>query len=434
MPRSPSHLKRFRHKLADIDALPQLALLGLFSGSVTALIIVLFRELIFRLSTLFTGSANDSVFLSLPWQLRLLLPLAGMILVIAISALSHRKHHRIGIVHVIERLTWHQGRFYPGSFLHQFFAGALVLATGHSIGREGPAVHLGAASASMLGRYLHLPNDNLRVLVACGSAAAISATFNTPVAGVIFAMEVLLIEYTVTRFLPVLLASACAATLTQFIYGSDQAFIVPPLTINPVDELPLVIIIGITMGLLGTLFCRAIIVSNRRVIHLPPAARLMLAALITGLLAIPAPAIMGSGYNTITTMMVDFHPTLFLLILLGCKFIASVTSIGLGVPGGLIGPTMFIGAAGGALVTSLVDTIPWLESGSAGFHVMVGMSAMLGAVMQSPLTALVTVVEMTRNPELLFPALVAIVIATLIARLLMKQKGIFEQILDTWRS
>ncbi|CAM3576920.1 chloride channel protein [Parendozoicomonas haliclonae] len=429
---SPPDLNRFRHKLATLEALPQLALLGLIAGIVTALVIALFRELITLLTALFINDPTGLAFEKLPWQVRLLLPLGGAVLIIGIAQFSHRKYHRVGVVHVIERLDWHQGRLLMGNFLNQFFAGAVAISTGHSIGREGPAVHLGGASASLMGQCLRLPNNSLRLLVSCGAAAAISAAFNTPVAGVIFALEILLLEFSVTTLLPIMLASACAATLSQWFYGAQQGFQVPPMTVNPIDELPLVIMLGIAMGLLGTLFCRLITFSNKKTLHLSPKVRLLLAAAVTGILAVPAPAIMGVGYDTINLLMQESQLPFFLAVVLGCKLAATAFSVGLGVPGGLIGPTLFIGGIGGALVATLTSQAFGLKTGNEGFHVMLGMSAMMGAVMQAPLTALVTVVELTRNPELLFPSLVAIVIATLIASLLMNHKGVFEQILDSW--
>ena len=423
---------RFRHKLASIDALPQLALLGLISGTVTALVIVLFRELISLLSYIFLGGLPEASYLQLSWQHRLALPFIGSALLVLVVLGIRKKFHPVGIVHVIERLDWHQGRLHVGNFLNQFFAGAIAIATGHSIGREGPAVHLGAAAGSLLGQCMRLPNNSLRILVACGTASAISAAFNTPVAGVIFALEVLLIEYSVAGFLPVMLASVSAAAITQFLYGNDPAFFVPYISVDIVHELPLVILIGFMMGLVSTLFCRLIIFFNKRTKSFKAPAKLFVAAAITGLLAIPAPEIMGVGYDTITELMVGNHLPVLLFTLLVCKLLATSASVGMGVPGGLVGPTLFLGAVGGALTETLVAHIPLIASSSTGFHVMVGMSAMLGAVLQAPLTALVTVVELTRNPNLLFPALLAIVIAALTSNILLRQHGIFELILDCW--
>ncbi|WP_329601960.1 chloride channel protein [Sansalvadorimonas verongulae] len=415
-----------------MDALPQLAVLGLLTGTVTAGVIVLFRELIALLANIFLRGHPEGAFLRLSWEHRVILPFIGSFLLIIIVLGIRKKFRPVGIVHVIERLDWHQGRLNFGNFLHQFFAGAIAIASGHSIGREGPAVHLGAAAGSLLGQGMRLPNNSLRILVACGTASAISAAFNTPLAGVIFALEVLLVEYTVASFLPVMLASVSAAGIIQFLYGNDPAFFVPYISVDLVDELPLVILIGFMMGFVSTLYCRLIIFFNKRTASFSPYTKLLLAAAITGLLAIPAPDIMGVGYDTITELMIGENIPVLLFTLLVCKLLATSASVGMGVPGGLIGPTLFLGAVGGTLTETMVSHIPAIASNSPAFHSMIGMSAMLGAVLQAPLTALVTVVELTRNSNLLFPALLAIVIAALTSNLLLRQHGIFELILDCW--
>ncbi len=427
-----SRIKHFRYHLARVEALPQNALLGVLTGIITAVVIALFQEFIALLTAYFTGTESGFGFAMLPWFIRLLLPFVGAVMVIALGMINHRKYQRIGVTHVIERLDWHQGKLYFGNFVHQFIAGALVIATGHSVGREGPAVHLGAAAASLMGKRLRLPNNSLRILVACGGAAAISATFNTPVAGVIFAMEVLLVEYTVGGFLPVILASSCAAIFSQSLYGSTPVFAIPALNIEPFHELPLVIVTALSAGLLGTLYCRLIIFTTHKSQLWPAWHKLLAAAAITGVLGIFAPDIMGTGYSTVNQLIGSVQPLSFLLVLLACKMVATTLSIGLSVPGGLIGPVLFLGAVIGALVARLAQFLPGDESYNTALLVIIGMGAMLGTVLQAPLTALMTILEMTRASELPFPALVGIVIATLMGSLLMNRKGIFEQTLDVW--
>ena len=256
---------------------------------------------------------------------------------------------------MLQRLDWNQGRLQLGNLLFQFFSGAIAIASGHSIGREGPAVHLGAAAGSLLGQSMRLPNNSLRILLACGTSAAISAAFNTPVAGVIFALEVLLIEYTFAGFLPVMLASVSAASITQMIYGAEPAFMVPRVTVDQLQQLPLVVVIGVAMGILAALFCRLTIKVNILTHTLSPTKRLFMAAAITGVLATAAPEIMGVGYGTMNILLTEPSPLIFLAILLACKLLASTASLGLGVPGGLIGPTLFLGAAGGILIATLAS-------------------------------------------------------------------------------
>ncbi|GAA4650913.1 chloride channel protein [Kistimonas scapharcae] len=426
-PRRPSFY-RFRQQLADTDAIPQLVLLGLLTGLFTALVTTGFRELITFFTSLYLPTPDYDDFAALEWPLRLLLPLIGVAAIVTLFRLLHDPKHRLGIAHVIERLSLHQGRLPLKPFLLQFFAGVAAIASGHSIGREGPAVHLGAASGSLLGQWLHLPNNSLRVLVACGSAAAISSVFNTPIAGIVFAMEVVVMEYTVAGFIPVMLASVIAAVITRSLYGTEPAFHVPSLTVTTVNELPLIIITGITMGLLAVCFCRLIILFARTNPY-PLWLRLTCAALLTGLTAIWLPQVMGIGYGTLSDIMFNNLGFTFLCLLTIGKLCTSAASVGLGVPGGLIGPSLFIGAAAGSTVGSLTNMLG-LSATVSGFPAMVGMSAMLGAVLQAPLTALITVLELTRNPGILLPSLIAIIIAWLITSQLFRQQSIFTQMLS----
>ena len=420
---------RFRYKLAQLEALPQLSLLGAIAGLLTALVIALFKGLIALFGVVFEIGLSYINFLNLPHNGVIILPLIGALLIALVMFLFKNKYHRVGIAFVINRLDWHQSRLPLGSTIVQFLSGALAIASGHSVGQEGPAVHLGAGSSSYLGQILHLPNNSLRILAACGTAAAIAAAFDTPVAGVIFALEVLMIEYSFAGFLPVMVASLSSAVFTQLVFGTKIAFIVPSINVDVLNEIPLVILTGIVIGILGTLFSRITIVSAMRTNALPQWSRLLIAAGLTGLIAIPAPDIMGLGYETINGLLGNTEPAvMFLALLVMGKLLASSLSIGLGVPGGLIGPTLFIGGAAGALVAILINQFTDTPA-NISFHTVLGMGAMLGAVLQAPLTALVTVLEMTHSTQLLFPSLLAIVVAALTTNLLFRQTGIFEQLL-----
>lgn len=192
----------FRRRLSGVDALPQLAVLGLLSGLFTGGVILVFRLAIeWPLEYFLPGDGSES-FEELDILTRAILPLAGAV---ALGLLMHNlaTHDRkVGIVHVMERLNYHQGYISVRSALVQFATGVSTVVTGQSAGREGPAVHLGAAISSLMGQWMRLPNNSIRTLVACGCAAAISASFNTPISGVIFAMEVVMMEYTIAGFTP----------------------------------------------------------------------------------------------------------------------------------------------------------------------------------------------------------------------------------------
>ena len=244
----------FTRRLSGVDSLPQLAILGLLSGLVTGGVILVFRLAIEWPLKHFLPGEGSEAFESLDILTRGLLPLAGAL------GLGLFLHHlathdrKVGVVHVMERLNYHQGYITVKSALIQFVVGVTTVVTGQSAGREGPAVHLGAAFSSLMGQWMRLPNNSIRTLVACGCAAAISASFNTPISGVIFAMEVVMMEYTIAGFTPIVLAAVSAAVVTQLVYGSEPAFNVPALTMNSFLEIPWILVIAVIIGISAALF------------------------------------------------------------------------------------------------------------------------------------------------------------------------------------
>ncbi len=414
-------IKTFRRRLASIDSVPQFAILGIASGLITGLVIVGFRVAI---EWPLSGQlANSEHFEQLDPLVAILLPVAGSILLMGFLYLFGEYERQVGVVHVLERLSRHQGHMPARNAIVQFVAGAIALTTGHSGGREGPAIHLGAAGSSLMGHYLQLPNNSIRVLVGCGAAAAISASFNTPIAGVIFSMEVILMEYTIAGFIPVILASVVAALLTQAVFGSATAFDVPPVSMTSFFDLPIVMVLGVFVGVVAALFVRTLLWSNT----MAPEklwARLLIAGAITGAAAGLSPAIMGVGYDTVNLALVGELGLLTLLVAFVLKVVISATVIGLGVPVGVIGPTLFIGAlAGGifALGAGQLDS----DLSSDAFYVMLGMGAMMGAVLQAPLAALMAVLELTNNPNIILPAMLVIIIANMTAAHLFRMRSVF---------
>ncbi len=413
----------FRARLASAEALPQLAALGLAAGLVTGLVILGFRALIeVPLTHLLPGQDSEN-FQGLSRHWHFLLPLGGAFLVGLILQQLRPSERRVGVVHVLERLSLHQGRLPGRNAVIQFITGVLALITGQSGGREGPAIHLGAATSSLIGQWLRLPNNSLRTLVACGVAAAIAASFNTPMAGVIFAMEVVMMEYRMRSFIPVIIAAVTATLLTQLVYGPDAAFAVPQFTLGSLSEIPMVAAAGVLIGALAALFISLVRICASQ--HQRPVwLRMLIAGLVTGCAALVTPAVLGIGYDSVNAAMLNQMAISALFALAAMKLIASAVSIGLGMPVGLIGPTLVIGAAFGGLVGELASRV-FDTHADAGFYVMLGMAAMMAATLQAPLAALVAVLELTGNPNIILPAMLIIVIATLVTSDLFRQRSIY---------
>ena len=421
-------LERFRLRLAGFNAQPLLALLGLISGLLSGAIIILFRKAVENTqSGIFSGqlwgeTAEDFEVLSMLW--RFLVPLSGGIVLALILTLFSKPTYRFGVVHIMERLAYFEGIMPLRNAVLQFFGAAIALVSGQSIGREGPSAHLGAATSSLMGNYLQLPHNSIRTLVACGTAAAIAASFNTPLAGVIFSMEVVMMEYTIAGFTPVILAAVSATALTRWVYGSEPIFSVPPLEMYSMMEFPIILIMGIALGVLAAGFISLLHWITEKNSGLPVWRRMILAGAGVGLCAMFVPEVMGIGYDTVNDAFHGHVALGALLIIVLFKVIATSLSIGLGVPGGLIGPTLFMGATAGGVVGLLTGYIS-TDVSHPGFYAMLGMGAMMGACLQAPLAALVTLLELTANPHIILPGMLAIVSANLTAKELFNKDSIF---------
>ena len=400
-------------------------MLGLITGIVVGVLIVLFRLYIESTQSLILPSADPENYEELLPHQRLLLSAGGGLLLGVIFYLFYRDTIRVGVIHVLERLNYHEGHLPFRNAVFQFIGGGLSLISGHSLGREGPSIHLGAAAASLLGQKMRLPNNSIRSLVACGSAAAIAASFNTPLAGVIFSMEVIMLEYSISGFIPVILAAVSATAITRLVFAAEPAFIVPALEIASFWELPVIVLMGIIIGGMAAVFIRLtrfMIVRGKK-LHI--VLRMFLAGVFVGLVAYLAPEVMGIGYDTVDKAILADLGILLLLWIAVLKLLATAVCVGFSLPAGLIGPTLFIGAMLGGAAGQLIDFIPGISS-HPGFYAMLGMGAMMGATLQAPLAALIALLELTGNQHIIFPGMLAIVSANLATRELFGQTSIYR--------
>jgi CIC family chloride channel protein len=424
-----ARLEEFRLYLARADALLGLSLLGVVAGLLIGVVIVVFR-LVTEWSLVLAGvMPNAERFEALPWEWRLGLPIAGGLLIGLLFRMFAVGARQVGPVHVMAQLAAHGGRMPWRNALLQFVGGAASIVTGHSVGREGPVIHVGAASASLLGQWMRLPNNSIRTLVACGVAGAIAASFNTPIAGVVFAMEVVMLEYTLLGFAPVILAAVAATWLSRLVYGPDPAFAVPDLQLVSLLELPWVVLLGLVIGCMAAAYVAGVRRVDERFRHLPLVLRTTLAGAFCGACALVAPEIMGLGYDTVQLTLIGSIGLGALALIAVMKLVATIACGGLGLPGGLIGPMMVMGATAGSAIGIIGHAIMPDASASPAFYASLGMVAMMGASLQAPLAALMAILELTANPNTLLPGMVAVITAFLVARVVFRQDPMFVAIL-----
>ena len=402
-----------------------LAALALLAGLLSGLVITLFRFAIdLPLVSMFdVGSSENYEALSATTR-AVLLAMGGGLLIL-LFYLVPGQYRGTGVAHVLQRMERHQGYLPGGNTLMQWIQAVIAIVSGHSVGREGPAVHLGAGTASLVGQYSGVAHHRLRILAAAGVASAISASFDTPMAGVIFAMEVVLLEYSIRSFIPIILASVAGSIVTRAFFGQSLAFAVPELNLVSLWELPYVMLLGVVAGLVaaGYIFSvRCLQQLNRFPVWL----RWGGLTLVTILVSLKFPEVLGIGYDTVNNALAGNVVLLLLCLLLVSKLLLSAWAAAVSFPGGLIGPTLFAGAALGGILGQISATLFPDYPASIGFYTLLGMGAMMGAVFRAPLAALVAVFELSANHNIIMPAMLAIVIASMMVSEVFRLPSVFQ--------
>ncbi|QCZ92680.1 chloride channel protein [Salinimonas iocasae] len=420
-------LNGLRQELAHPRTSVLVCLLGIFGGSIAAGLIILFRlsyewlhvHALQTLSELFTHQ----------WMGRFLLPLIAVALILIVAFLTGFKHYRMGIPFVIHRVKMFYGYVPFRTTINQFFGGMFALAGGFVVGREGPSVHIGASGSSYLGQWLRLPYNSIRILAGCGIAAGISASFNTPFAAVIFVMEVVLREYKIHIFVPVMLAAACGTVLTRMVFGEINELSFLTFAVFSQWMYLYLIVLGIVLGALAALFNNQLMRVMTLFRPFSMIWRLILAAVITGGISVILPDATGSSFESIEVIFTEQPDTLFLLALLAAKFLLAVFAIGLGVPGGIMGPVIIIGMLAGAVLlyplNGIIDTQNYISS-----FALLGVAGMLTASLHAPLAALSAVMELSYSPQIILPAMLVIVPAYVTSTQFLGNRSIFIRQLD----
>ncbi|WP_199611932.1 chloride channel protein [Flocculibacter collagenilyticus] len=420
-------LEQLRRTLATPTTSIQLSLLGLVGGTIAALLIILFRLSIEKLQFFITNNFDD--FSQLDNIERFALPVIGAVMIAIFADFTGYKHYRLGIPFVMHRIKTRYGLMPLWNTVNQFVGGVIALVCGFSVGREGPSVHLGAAGSSLLGNRLKLPYNSIRTLVGCGIAAAIAASFNTPLAAVIFVMEVVLREYKIHIFIPVMLSAFIGALVTRFVFGDTYEFNLLHVVPLPGIHYPYLVLCGILFGAVAYAFNKnlMIIIKTFRPLSMFP--RLLLAGLITAFVGYFVPQALGSGMGAIQFAVSEPGNTQLLLTIFIGKLLATLFALGLGIPGGLIGPIFGLGIVLGTLLSALTPYFS-ADVNVAGTYAVIGMAGLMAAVLHAPLAALVAVMELTYSPAIIAPAMLVIVSAYITASQFFNNRSIFLQQLD----
>jgi chloride channel protein, CIC family len=395
--------------------------LAVVIGAAAGLGSVAFRDAITAVQRRTFGAGGErlyDVIAHLPaWRVVAVPALGGLVIGLFVRfALPGRRPH--GVADVIEAAALRSGRM---SGLTGIAAAASCIASigvGASVGREGPVVHLGAVVGSWMAGRLGLGRSLAVTLLGCGAAAAIAASFNAPIAGVFFALEVVIGHYALSAFAPVVLSSVIATMIARIHYGNFPAFAVPGHSIVSYLEFPSFALLGIVAAVQAIALLRSIALVQAQSCRLPaPAvAGPALAGLAVGCIALVMPHVLGVGYGA-TDAALRGQLGLWLLIALAvAKTAATALSLGGGFPGGIFSPSLFLGAmVGGAFGIVATDAFPELSSGTEAYT-LIGMGAVSAATLGAPISTILIIFELTSNYGLTIAVMLAVVIAVAITR------------------
>jgi CIC family chloride channel protein len=402
-----------------------LAALAVIIGVTAAVGEIAFRAVLRGVQWLFYGSASQRLAgfaEALPWWHLLLAPAVGGLLLGLFLRYVMPGRQPQAVPHVMEACALRGGRMSLRTGLAAAFYSAASLGAGASAGREGPIVHLGASLASAVARRLKLSANLSRTLLGCGVAAAVAASFNAPIAGVFFALEVVVGHYALSAFTPIVIASVVGTVVSRLHYGDFPAFILPEsYRIASYLEFPAFALLGLVCGAVAMVFMWAVITADTLVgrINPPLALRPALAGLLVGMMAIWFPDILGVGYETTDAALRENLTLELMLTLIVVKTVATAITLGGGFGGGVFSPSLFVGAmTGGAFGVIATGVFPEVSSGH-GAYTLVGMGAVAGAVLGAPMSTILIVFEMTGDYEMAIALMVGVVLSTTLSQVVL---------------
>jgi CIC family chloride channel protein len=398
--------------------------MGGIAGAVGGFGAIGFRLLILSVAQVGWGSITGmegrdllSMVVTTPFWVRILLPAFGGFLVGIIVYFFAKEAKGHGVPEVMEAVALKDGRMRIRVVFAKAFASAICLGSGGSAGREGPIVQIGSAISSALGRWIKMSGERLRILVACGAAAGIAATFNAPMAGALFSLEVILSEFAVLRFIPIVVSSVIATAVSRHYLGNFPAFEIPAYDLLHYSELFLYLVLGVLAGMVAFMFIRLLYgmedFFERR--KLPEFVKPAIGGSIVGCIGVFFPQVLGVGYESVTQVLCGEMFGIMLIGILAAKIIATSITIGSGNSGGIFAPSLFMGAFLGGAFGQVVHALFPYTTASPGAYALVGMGAVVAGTTRAPITAMIIIFEMTANYRIILPLMFACTIGVVVS-------------------
>ncbi|MAF49252.1 MAG: chloride channel protein [Rhodospirillaceae bacterium] len=416
----PSRILMRMRRLVRNDQLI-LAVLAVVVGALAGLGTVVLRQGIVLVQSISFGTGAENLISyvgQLPWWHILLVTTFGGLVVGVFIHFAMPGRRPQGVAKVIEASALRGGRMSLRAGIGAAVASAASIGVGASVGREGPAVHLGSTLGAWVAEKLHLTRSLSRALLGCGAAAAVAASFNAPIAGALFAHEVVVGHFALSAFAPIVIASVVGTIVSRVVFGDFPAFDIHEQSLASFLEFPAVIGLGVLSGIMAIMFMRATMLTEDSAAKLPGPSwtRPAIGGFVVGLVAIVFPQILGVGYEATGLALQGQFPLALLIALVVVKTFTTAISIGTGFGGGVFPPSLMIGAMlGGAYGIVATSIFPELSSG-AGAYTIIGMGAVAAAVLGAPISTTLIVFELTDDYPLTIAVMVAVVISSVITQ------------------
>ncbi len=401
-----------------------LSLLALIVGVAGGFGAIIFRAMILFIQTIFfaSGTPLDNTL----GYLVILAPAIGGLIVGLIVYFFAREAKGHGVPEVMEAIAMRGGNIRPRVAVVKTIASSICIGSGGSTGREGPIIQIGAAVGSAIGQKLKLPPGGVKILLACGATAGISATFNTPIAGVIFSIELILFELKTRSFIPLVVSSITGTIISRIFLGRQPAFTIPAYNFVSPYELLFYLLLGLLAGVVAVFFIKMMYGTENffEKLHMKPYLKPVIGGLCVGAIGLFLPQLFGVGYETLSSVLnetIIAGSVILLLVLCIGKIIANSLTLGSGGSGGVFSPALFIGGMlGGAFGIIVHSFYPGITA-TYGAYALVGMAAVFAGMSRGTLTAIIIVFEMTLNYNIILPLMFACVVSDAVSTFLSKE-------------
>lgn len=401
-------------------------LIAIVIGLLAGLAAIGIRALILEISNLsFTGTGNmlENI-INTSWFWIVIIPIIGGLIVGPIIYFFAPEAKGHGVPEVMQAILLKGGAIRGRVAFVKAITSAITIGTGGSVGREGPIIQIGSSLGSMVGQFFKVPAKRLKTLVACGAAAGIAAAFNAPIAGALFAVEIILMDFAVAQFSPIVISSVMATVISRSFEGDFAAFIVPKYELISPYEIGFYFVLGAMSGLISYVFIKALYFSEDyfdEKVRIPDYIKPAIGGLGVGIIALVFPQIMGVGYDTMNNALYGNMIWYVAIALVFLKILATSITLGSGGSGGIFAPSLFMGAMLGYFFGSFVHQYFPEITASPGAYALVAMGGLVAGTTRAPITAIIIVFELTNDYHIILPLMVTCIISMIISSKLSRE-------------